>query len=765
MDARVAAYIFRWLWTVGVRSAIGGRTSTPSAVGMIQAYQAVVAAVDQTAGSGMRWEHLTGAAGAPCASIREELQIGLLRWIEAHGAGTNGLECTPPAVGGAAAGRGDDTCDGHTSAGQCASQAGRPRCSAMVKRATKAAGSELQAGGTMSALSGQQATLLFVKVELADIQCSNLGPNQLDSGRVVHLHTAMSPASRTKQAWHPQIAAPSRLSSLLDQWGGATHHDQSASLMSDLHGLQALYMQKWSDTGAAATAAATGTAQGGTAAATGARRKQGDPHQTASNAKAGTHLWFSLEAGFFLHPNREGNYPIDALANMAGMMSQCASSLPTLKDHQSLYLTYTDKLSAFGSHASPVVPIGLFMAMGVSSRHELCKWCVRPFLRVKCLEPTQSCCSGYFWSGATCPMPRTSQGALLLWQPRTTMGASASIRDAGELLQMYWSKVAREKTSWMWPQAHLITDTAQRLFGISQEGLAVGGPMPGKVTATSNFMTQFQKKVLDKVLRPSTITEGHGAVAAAVGAEAVDAAANNGAGAAARAAAGDHKQVVGGGEAAAMGAHAVDGGTGGGCTAGVAAAATTGGDTGTGPRQGEAGVAQVANLAAETAQAMHPRGGRTSAVRGPATVGTSVDAGMATAQAPVEVTGCVESNTGGGAEEAWVSGENDVIEDEDTTNYDAFKEWVGEVPRAAKGEAGKHRRGGGDDDDLGARSGRKVGNKRQKGNKGAGRGRGASKGTARGAGKGGAGKGGRRGQTEEGSSEGGSDTGLAGVLY
>ncbi|EFJ42314.1 hypothetical protein VOLCADRAFT_107288 [Volvox carteri f. nagariensis] len=71
-------------------------------------------------------------------------------------------------------------------------------------------------------------------------------------------------------------------------------------------------------------------------------------------------------------------------------------------------------------------------------------------------------------------------------------------------------------------------------------------------------------------------------------------------------------------------------------------------------------------------------------------------------------------------------------QDEDTTNYDAFKEWVGEVPRAAKGAAGKRRRGGGDDDDLGARSGRKVGNKRQKGNKGAGRGRGASKGTTRG---------------------------------
>ncbi|EFJ52020.1 hypothetical protein VOLCADRAFT_103219 [Volvox carteri f. nagariensis] len=94
-------------------------------------------------------------------------------------------------------------------------------------------------------------------------------------------------------------------------------------------------------------------------------------------------------------------------------------------------------------------------------------------------------------------------------------------------------------------------------------------------------------------------------------------------------------------------------------------------------------------------------------------------------------TGCVESNTGGGAEEAWVSGENDAIQDEDTTKYDAFKEWVGKVPRAAKGAAGKNRRGGGDDDDLGARSGRKVGNKRQKGNKGAGRGRGASKGTAR----------------------------------
>ncbi|EFJ39127.1 hypothetical protein VOLCADRAFT_101326, partial [Volvox carteri f. nagariensis] len=174
-------------------------------------------------------------------------------------------------------------------------------------------------------------------------------------------------------------------------------------------------------------------------------------------------------------------------------------------------------------------------------------------------------------------------------------------------------------------------------------------------------MTQFQKKVLDKILRPSTITADHGAVAAAVGAEAVDTAANDGDGAAARAAAGEHEQAVGGGEAAAMGTHAVDGGTGGGRTAGVAAAATAGGDTGTGPRQGEAGVAQ----------------------------------------------------------------------DEDTTNYDAFKEWVGEVPRAAKGAAGKRRRGGGDDDDLGARSGCKVGNKRQKGNKGAGRGRGASKGTTR----------------------------------
>ncbi|EFJ44085.1 hypothetical protein VOLCADRAFT_106557 [Volvox carteri f. nagariensis] len=105
-------------------------------------------------------------------------------------------------------------------------------------------------------------------------------------------------------------------------------------------------------------------------------------------------------------------------------------------------------------------------------------------------------------------------------------------------------------------------------------------------------MTQFQKKVLDKILRLSTITADHGAVAAAVGAEAVDTAANDSDGAAARAAAGDHEQAVGGGEAAAMGTHAVDGGTGGGRTAGVAAAATAGGDTGTGPRQGEAGVAQ-----------------------------------------------------------------------------------------------------------------------------------------------------------------------------
>ncbi|EFJ42437.1 hypothetical protein VOLCADRAFT_97438 [Volvox carteri f. nagariensis] len=38
----------------------------------------------------------------------------------------------------------------------------------------------------------------------------------------------------------------------------------------------------------------------------------------------------------------------------------------------------------------------------------------------------------------------------------------------------------------------------------------------------------FQKKVLDKILRPSTITADHGAVAAAVGAEAVDTAANDG---------------------------------------------------------------------------------------------------------------------------------------------------------------------------------------------------------------------------------------------
>ncbi|EFJ45597.1 hypothetical protein VOLCADRAFT_105882 [Volvox carteri f. nagariensis] len=82
-----------------------------------------------------------------------------------------------------------------------------------------------------------------------------------------------------------------------------------------------------------------------------------------------------------------------------------------------------------------------------------------------------------------------------------------------------------------------------RLFRISQEGLAIGGPAPGKATATSNFMTQFQKKVLDKILRPSTITADHGAVAAAVGAEAVDTVANDGDGAAARAAAGDHEQA------------------------------------------------------------------------------------------------------------------------------------------------------------------------------------------------------------------------------
>ncbi|EFJ39268.1 hypothetical protein VOLCADRAFT_108702 [Volvox carteri f. nagariensis] len=188
-------------------------------------------------------------------------------------------------------------------------------------------------------------------------------------------------------------------------------------------------------------------------------------------------------------------------------------------------------------------------------------------------------------------------------------------------------------------------------------------------------MTQFQKKVLDKILRPSTITADHGAVAAAVGAEAVDTAANDGDGAAARAATGDHEE-------------------------------------------------------AQASQQQQPQGGTPARV-----------------------------NTGGGAEEALVSGENDAIQDEDTTNYDAFKEWVSEVPRTAKGAAGKRRRGGGDDDDLGARSGRKVGNKRQKGNKGAGWGRGASKGTTRGAGKGGAGKGGRRGRTEEGSSEGGSDAG------
>ncbi|EFJ39438.1 hypothetical protein VOLCADRAFT_100973, partial [Volvox carteri f. nagariensis] len=240
------------------------------------------------------------------------------------------------------------------------------------------------------------------------------------------------------------------------------------------------------------------------------------------------------------------------------------------------------------------------------------------------------------------------------------------------VVNMAAAQTVRAGSQWeMWqdlglPLSHLIcrlkASLCMALYKTGgPEGLAIGGPAPGKATATSNFMTQFQKKVLDKILRPSTITADHGAVAAAVGAEAVDTAANDGDGAAARAATGDHEEAVGGGEAAAMGMHAVDGGTGGGRTAGVAAAATAGGDTGTGPRQGEAGVAQ----------------------------------------------------------------------DEDTTNYDAFKEWVGEVPRAAKGAAGKRRRGGGDDDDLGARSGRKVGNKRQKGNKGAGRGRGASKGTTR----------------------------------
>ncbi|EFJ42433.1 hypothetical protein VOLCADRAFT_107287 [Volvox carteri f. nagariensis] len=255
------------------------------------------------------------------------------------------------------------------------------------------------------------------------------------------------------------------------------------------------------------------------------------------------------------------------------------------------------------------------------------------------------------------------------------------------VVNMAATQTARAGSQWeMWqdlglPLSHLIcrlkASLCMALYKTGgPEGLAIGGPTPGKATATSNFMTQFQKKVLDKILRPSTITADHGAVAAAVGAEAVDTAANDGDGAAARAAAGDHEQAVGGGEAAAMGTHAVDGGTGGGRTAGIAAAATAGGDTGTGPRQGKAGVAQVENLAVWNLGSMFNK-------------------------------------------------------DEDTTNYDAFKEWVGEVPRAAKGAAGKRRRGGGDDDNLGARSGRKVGNKRQKGNKGAGRGRGASKGTTR----------------------------------
>ncbi|EFJ39431.1 hypothetical protein VOLCADRAFT_100978, partial [Volvox carteri f. nagariensis] len=187
------------------------------------------------------------------------------------------------------------------------------------------------------------------------------------------------------------------------------------------------------------------------------------------------------------------------------------------------------------------------------------------------------------------------------------------------VVNMAAAQTARAGSQWeMWqdlglPLSHLIcrlkASLCMALYKTGgPEGLAIGGPAPGKAAATSNFMTQFQKKVLDKILRPSTITADHGAVAAAVGAEAVDTAANDSDGAAARAAAGDHEQAVGGGEAAAMGTHAVDGGTGGGCTAGVAAAATAGGDTGTGPRQGEAGVAQ----------------------------------------------------------------------DEDTTNYDAFKEWVGE---------------------------------------------------------------------------------------
>ncbi|EFJ42132.1 hypothetical protein VOLCADRAFT_97813 [Volvox carteri f. nagariensis] len=121
-----------------------------------------------------------------------------------------------------------------------------------------------------------------------------------------------------------KVNVASKMLTSLSVVGGS---EGAGASLSDLRGLQALYMQKWSDTGAAVTTAAAGTAQGGVAAAT-------------------------------------GNYPIDTLANMAGVTSQCASSLLTLKDRQSLYLTYTDKLSAFGSHASPVVPIGLFMAMG-----------------------------------------------------------------------------------------------------------------------------------------------------------------------------------------------------------------------------------------------------------------------------------------------------------------------------------------------------------------------------------------------------------------
>ncbi|EFJ46372.1 hypothetical protein VOLCADRAFT_105580 [Volvox carteri f. nagariensis] len=126
-----------------------------------------------------------------------------------------------------------------------------------------------------------------------------------------------------------------------------------------------------------------------------------------------------------------------------------------------------------------------------------------------------------------------------------------------------------------------------------------------------------------------------------------------------------------------------------------------------------------------------------------ASKGTTRGRGRSSGRRTGRGTGRVDSNTGGGAEEALVYGENDAIQDEDTTNYDAFKEWVGEVPRAAKGAAGKRRRGGGDDDDLGARSGCKVGNKRQKGNKGAGRGRGASKGTTRGRGRSSGGRTGR----------------------